>query len=126
MADEGKALTYEAPRKDNLVKIYSILDTEEKAVRSYPYPSTVSALKASVRSQSASERLNSDILADNLSILVYINYRKGIKAGMYLEYQGDTYQIKSCDPNIYRRKREWKIVAVSVAPVEYDSEEYTE
>ena len=112
MADEGKALTYEAPRKDNLVKIYSILDTEEKAVRSYPYPSTVSALKASVRSQSASERLNSDILADNLSILV--------------EYQGDTYQIKSCDPNIYRRKREWKIVAVSVAPVEYDSEEYTE
>jgi hypothetical protein len=117
--------SFKQPLKNQLVQIYSLINDGSSTIRSYPYPQSVKSLKAYVRSQNASERLNSDIQADNLSILAFINWRPGIKVGMFLEYLGTTYQIKSCDPNYFKQK-EWKIVAVNVAPIDFNSEEYLE
>jgi len=119
MADE---ILIKEPTKNQHVKIYSVT----LGVRKYPYSEAMKSqgLKAYVRSQSASERLTSDLMANDLSIIVFINYRPGVNVGMYLEYMGDTYCIISCDPNFYLKK-ELKIVAKNVPIPESSSEEFT-
>lgn len=119
---------YKETEKRQRVEIFELISTivnnEEEVIKHYPYSSKLSGgLRASVRSQTATERFSSGMAQDSITIQVVINYRPNIVTNMYLVFNTSWYRIISVDPLDFKKK-ELKLIAQSIDPLIFDREEY--
>ena len=86
--------------KDKKIAVYSVetgrdLNSNEIKVKRYIHDRN--GLWAFARELSEKEKFAAKAAGAEQSILFKINYNKRIKAGLYLEFRGDTFVIKSVD-----------------------------
>jgi SPP1 family predicted phage head-tail adaptor len=114
--------------KDKKIAIFEVkaernLSGHEVKVKRYIH--NVNRLFTYVRELSEKEKFAAKAAGAEQSVLFKINYNKRVKAGLYLEFRGDTYVIKSVDGYEYY-KRDLTLRAERVKAEVYDYEEYAE
>lgn len=86
--------------KDKRIAVYSIetgRDLSGNEIRVKRHIHNKNGLWAYARELSEREKFTAKAVGSEQSILFKINYNKRIKAGLYLEFRGDTFVIKSVD-----------------------------
>lgn len=125
---------YRAPLKDKLVKIYSIdrVSKDGKSIiyKTYPYGRKMaSGIHANVMFAKPKDKtilVQMGVQTDVAVLTIYINWRKNITVGQYVEYNGDSYIIAlPPDPYMFHQ-RELKITAVYTPPARFTDERYME
>ena len=114
--------------KDKKIGIFEVKperDLSGNEVKVKRYIHNVNRLSAYVRELSEREKFAAKAAGAEQSILFKVNYNARIKAGLLLEFRGETYAIASVDGFEYY-KRDLTLRAARVKPEVYDYEEYTE
>ena len=114
--------------KDKKIGIFEVkperdLKGNEVTVKRYIHD--IHRLSAYVRELSEREKFAAKAAGAEQSILFKVNYNAKIRAGLYLEFRGETYAIVSVDGFEYYR-RDLTLRAVRAKPEVYDYEEYAE
>jgi len=110
--------------KDKKIGIFAVVperDLGGNEVKVKRYIHGVDGLHAYVRELTEREKFAAKAAGAEQSILFKVNYNPRIKAGLYLEFRGDTYAIASVDGFEYY-KRDLTIRAVRTKPEVYDYE----
>jgi len=114
--------------KDKLIGVYGIKaerDLSGNEVKVKRYIHGVNRLHAYVREFSEREKFAAKAVGAEQSILFKINYNPKIKAGLYLEFRGETYAIESVDGYEWY-ERDLTLRAKRVKPEVTDYEEFDE
>lgn len=114
--------------KDKKIKVYSIttgrdLSGNEQKVKRYIHDRN--GLWAYARELSEREKFQAKTAGAEQSIVFRINYNQKIKAGLYLEFRGETFVIKSVDGYEWY-ERDLTLRAERVKAEVADCEEYIE
>ncbi len=114
--------------KDKLISIYEVktgrdLSGNERKIKRYIH--NRNGLHAFVRELSEREKFAAKASGSEQSTVFKVNYNKKIKAGLYLEFRGDTFVIKSVDGYCWY-ERDLSLRAVRCKPEVADYEEYDE
>ena len=112
--------------KDKFIGIFEVkpernLNGCEVKVKRYIHG--VNRLHAYVRELSEKEKFAAKAAGSEQSILFKINHNGRVKSGLYIEFRGETYIIKSVDGFEYYL-RDLTIRADRAKPEVYDYEEY--
>ena len=114
--------------KDKLIGIFEVRperDLNGNEVKVKRYIHGVSRLHAYVRELSEKEKFAAKAAGAEQSAVFKINYNKRVKAGLYLEFRGDTFVIQSVDGYEWY-ERDLSLRAVRAKAEVYDYEEYDE
>lgn len=114
--------------KDKKISIFNIAAERDLAgneVKVKRYIHGVNNLSAYVRELSEKEKFAAKAAGAEQSILFKVNYNARIRAGLYLEFRGDTYAITSVDGYEYY-KRDLTLRGVRTKSEVYDYAEYDE
>lgn len=86
--------------KDKFIRIYEVKasrDIHGNEVKVKRYISGGQKLHAFVRDLSVREKFAAKAVGADQSILFKVNYNTKMKAGLYIEFRGETFVIKSVD-----------------------------
>jgi SPP1 family predicted phage head-tail adaptor len=114
--------------KDKIIGIYEVKaerDMSGNEVKVKRYIHGINRLHAYVRELSEKEKFAAKAAGAEQSILFKINYNKRVRAGLHLEFSGETYAIQSVDGYEWY-ERDLTLRAVRVKAEGYDYEEYSE
>ena len=112
--------------KDKIIGIFEVKperDMHGHEVKVKRYIHDVNRLHAYVRELSEKEKFAAKAAGAEQSILFKVNHNSRIKAGLHLEFRGDTFAITSVDGFEYY-KRDLTLRAARVKAEAYDYEEY--
>jgi SPP1 family predicted phage head-tail adaptor len=114
--------------KDKLIAVYEVKaerDLSGNEVKVKRYIHGVSRLHAYVRELSEREKFAAKAAGAEQSILFKVNFNKRIRAGLHLDFNGESYAIQSVDGYEWYQ-RDLTLRAVRVKAEAYDYEEYSE
>jgi SPP1 family predicted phage head-tail adaptor len=114
--------------KDKIIGIFEVKaepDLSGNEVKVKRYIHGVNRLHAYVRELSEKEKFAAKAAGAEQSILFKINYNKRVRAGLHLEFRGETYAIQSLDGYEWF-ERDLTLRAVRVKAEAYDYEEFNE
>lgn len=114
--------------KDKKIAVYEIQtdrNTQENEIKVKHYIHSRNNLWAYVREISDKEKFTAKSVGSETSIMFKINYNAKIKAGLYLEFKGETYIIESVDGYEYY-KRDLTLRARRTEPEAIIYEQYDE
>ena len=86
--------------KDKKIAVYEIItgrNTEGSEIKIKKYIHSKNNLWAYVREMSDKEKFAAKAAGSEISTVFKVNYNEKIKAGLYLEFKGETYIIESVD-----------------------------
>jgi len=112
--------------KDKFIGIFAVVaerDLSGHEVKVKRYIHGIGGLHAYVRELSEKEKFAAKAAGAEQSILFKINYNARVKAGLFLEFRGETYAIASVDGYQYYC-RDLTLRAARVKAEVYDYEEY--
>lgn len=114
--------------KDKKIAVYAVktgrdLSSHECKVKQYIHG--IDGLWAYVRELSEKEKFTAKAAGAEQSILFKVNYNKRVKAGLYLEFRGETFVIRSVDGYEWY-ERDLTLRAERVKPEVCDHAEYNE
>jgi SPP1 family predicted phage head-tail adaptor len=114
--------------KDKRIFIYEIVakrDTHGNEIKAKKYIHPRIGLWAYVREMSEREKFSAKAAGAELTTVFKVNYNNKIKAGQYLEFNGDTFLIESVDGFQYY-KRDITLNAKRIVPETAVYDEYDE
>ena len=112
--------------KDKFIAVYEVKagrDLWQNECKVKRYIHSKEKLRAYVRELSEREKFAAKASGSEQSTLFKVNYNPKLKAGLYLEFRGETYAIKSVDGFEFY-KRDLTLRAERVKPEPTDHEEY--
>jgi SPP1 family predicted phage head-tail adaptor len=110
--------------KDKIIRVYEVksergVDGAEVKVKRYIHD--WNGLRAYVRELSEREKFAAKAAGAEQSIVFKINYNKRVKAGLYLEFRGETFIVKSVDGyEWYERDLTLRAERVKAEAVDYE------
>lgn len=113
--------------KDKKIAVYEVRperDLWDNEVKVRRYIHTRDRLWAYVRELSEREKFTAKAAGAEQSILFRVNYNAKLKAGLYLEFCGETYVIQSIDGyEWYERDLTLRAVRCKAEPTDYEKYE---
>jgi SPP1 family predicted phage head-tail adaptor len=112
--------------KDKLIGVYEVKaerDMSGNEVKVKRYIHGVNRLHAYVRELSEREKFAAKAAGAEQSIVFKINYNAKIRAGLFIEFRGDTFAVASVDGYEWY-ERDLTLRATRVKSEVYDYEEY--
>jgi len=110
--------------KDKFVSVYEVKagrDVYKNECKVKRYIHGKDRLRAYVRELSEREKFAAKAAGAEQSILFKVNYNPKVKAGLYLDFKGETYLIKSVDGfEYYKRDLTLRAERVKPEPTEYE------
>jgi SPP1 family predicted phage head-tail adaptor len=114
--------------KDKIIKVFEVKaerDLSGNEVKIKRYIHGEAGLHAYVRELSEREKFAAKAAGTEQSVVFRINFNPRIRAGLRLEFNGESYAVASVDGYEFYQ-RDLTLRAVRVKPEGYDSEEFAE